>query len=241
MSNSVILEYILFDENYKLNFQSNCELLIDKVFDTPFPCETNIFSEMPVYNEFGIHIYEKDYYGKKCIHMHDQNVWIFKKSILIIETYRSYHKCIKHNIPIHILYIIKKILPHFNNTIQIIDLINTMTLYHRNIYPNSVEFETIFKTEYSNIQYIKTDLEKKQSKLNEMINYYIDMDLKFKEFEKEKQLFEENKKKLVVAKQKINEIKNNLDREKILFEKEKQEFYRTFDTIILDDFLTNNE
>lgn len=113
---------------------------------------------------------------------------------------------------------------------------------------NSIEFEKICKTEYSNIKNIKDELQEKQIELNNLIQtqkenekYYNDLDLKFKEFEKEKQLFEENKKKLLIAKQKINEMEKNLQKEKLLFEKEKQEFYQTSDTINLDDFLISNE
>ena len=236
--------------------QPNTELE-DEIFDKTLNCaDKEFFTSSLVCGSRQILLNKNDYGDKKCFHFYDDgngqtNFWVSETFVLIKHSFYSgySYEYLKHNIPIHVLHIIKTFLPFRSGKIRFSEFIYAFSkLDKHKFYPNSVEFEKICKTEYSNIKNIKDELQEKQTELNNLIQiqkdnakYYNDLELKFKEFEKEKQLFEENKKKLVVAKQKINETKNNLDREKMLFEKEKQEFYQTVDTINLDDFLISNE
>ena len=241
--------------------QANLEFE-DEIFDKTLDCVDKTFFTSNLSDEGSVPIFlnKNDYDNKKCFHFCDDGnggyegskyFWVFRTFVLIKYSYYSgySYKYLEHNIPIHVLYIIKTFLPFRSGQIRFREFIHKFSrLDNQKFYPNSMEFEKICKTEYSNIQNIKDELQEKQIELNNLIQiqkdnakYYNDLELKFKEFEKEKELFEENKKKLVVAKQKINEMKNNLDREKLLFEKEKQEFHRISNTIILDDFLTDDE
>ena len=230
----------------------------DEIFDKLFPNQLDLSFNVRKTQYANYQIYHNKKYFIVTCRLH--NYFIFENGNILIEIISPninchpcsyYYRELKYNLPLHVLYIIKNISLFINrdHTVDFEQVMDKLCRLDKNkFYLNSIEFEKICKTEYSNIKNIKYELQEKQTVLNNLIQtqkdnakYYNDLELKFKEFEKEKQLFEENKKKLLIAKQKINEMEKNLQKEKLLFEKEKQEFYQTSETINLDDFLIENE
>jgi hypothetical protein len=116
---------------------------------------------------------------------------------------------IEHNIPIHILNILKIIFFGFTSgtsfssreILNILNKLSEISLKNNKIfYPNALEFENICEEEYNNINTIKQELEDNNIEFNDKNN----------KMNKEKELFEKEK--------------EQLDKDKKLFEKEKEQF-----------------
>jgi len=179
-----------------------------------------------------------------------QKIYFKKKTGYNIST--DYIFYIEHNIPNHILYIVK----HFDykltgNKIDkyFIDLADISFNNNKIFYPNCLEFEKICEDEYNKINNIKEELENKKEELNNLIeeqkkniNYYKELDDKNKSYEEDKKSFYEMKNNLLIAKDKIKLMKDELLKEKELFETEKEEFNNirrnfSINTFDVDEFL----
>jgi hypothetical protein len=171
--------------------------------------------------------------------------WLFFKNFMLKKGINSstnsstdYYRYVKHNIPNHILYIIK----HLNYDIYnysfgikldkyFIELANISFNNNKIFYPNCLEFEKICEDEYNKINNIKEELKNKGIELYNLIeeqkkniNYYKELDDKNKSYEEDKKSFYEMKNNLLIAKDKIKLMKDELLKEKELFETEKEEF-----------------
>jgi len=167
--------------------------------------------------------------------------WLFFKNFMLKKSDSENgikYIYIEHNIPNHILYIVK----HFNYKLKcfdkeykldnyFIDLANISFNNNKIFYPNCLEFEKICEDEYNKINNIKEELKNKGIELynfieeqKKNINYYKELDDKNKSYEEDKKSFYEMKNNLLIAKDKIKLMKDELLKEKELFETEKEEF-----------------
>lgn len=257
IENFLNIKFNELKEKLNNHIQEKVNENIDKFYNTPNDIfENELFNkrnEIKIVN--GINITDKKYFEILNYYEHrpwnggTTISWLFYKNFMLKKCNTSgshtgnyiNYTYIKHNIPNHILYIVK----HFNYNLISCDFTINLDKYFQDLadislnnnkifYPSCLEFEKKCEDEYEIINDIKKELENKKDELNnlieeqkEKINYYKELEDKNKSYEEDKKSFYEMKNNLLLAKEKIKLMKDELLKEKELFENEKKEFDNT--------------